>query len=44
MTLVIFLSDRCDLACDYCFLALNHGRPTVLSEMNAALAVATTSE
>jgi hypothetical protein len=39
MNLVIFLSDRCDLACDYCFLSLNEGKATVLSEKNAALAV-----
>ena len=39
MNLVMFLSDRCDLACDYCFLALNHGSPVVLTEENAVLAV-----
>ena len=39
MNLVVFLSDRCDLACDYCFLSLNEGKPVVLSEANAALAV-----
>lgn len=35
----MFLSDRCDLACDYCFLSLNEGKATVLSEKDAALAV-----
>lgn len=39
MNLVLFLSDRCDMACDYCFLALNQGKPTVLTEKHAALAV-----
>lgn len=39
MNLVMFLSDRCDLACDYCFLALNQGKPTVLSQRDADLAV-----
>jgi hypothetical protein len=39
MNLVVFLSDRCDLSCDYCFLSLNSGKPVVLSEKIAALAV-----
>lgn len=39
MNLVVFLSDRCDMSCDYCFLALNSGKPVVLSEKHAALAL-----
>ncbi len=39
MNLVVFLSDRCDLACDYCFLSLNQGKPTVLSETDATKAL-----
>ncbi len=39
MNLVMFLSDRCDLSCDYCFLSLNNGKPVVLSEENAFLAI-----
>src|SRR5438445_167090 len=30
MNLLIFLSDRCNMTCDYCFLDLNHGAATVL--------------
>lgn len=39
MNLVMFLSDRCDLSCDYCFLSLNEGKPVVLTDENAMLAV-----
>lgn len=39
MNLLVFLSDRCDLSCDYCFLSLNQGKPAVLSEAAAAKAV-----
>ena len=39
MNLVVFLSDRCNMACDYCFLKLNEGRATVLSVADARLAV-----
>jgi hypothetical protein len=39
MNLLVFLSDRCDLACDYCFLSLNQGKPTVLGEARALAAV-----
>ena len=39
MNLVLFLSDRCDLACDYCFLSLNMGKPVVLSDQDASLTV-----
>jgi len=39
MNLVVFLSDRCDLSCDYCFLSLNRGKPVVLPETDAASAV-----
>lgn len=39
MSLLLFLSDRCDLACGYCFLALNSGKPVVLSQKDAASAV-----
>lgn len=31
MTLLAFLSDRCNMTCAYCFLALNQGKATVLS-------------
>ncbi len=30
MNLLVFLSDRCDMSCDYCFLSLNRGPATVL--------------
>lgn len=30
MNLIMFLSDRCNMACDYCFLRLNVGGVTVL--------------
>jgi hypothetical protein len=39
MNLLIFLSDRCNMACDYCFLDLNGKPGTVLTEDRAALAV-----
>ena len=35
MNLLIFLSDRCNMACDYCFLDLNHG-PAVVLELESA--------
>lgn len=35
MNLLLFLSDRCNMACDYCFLDLNHG-PAVVLELEAA--------
>jgi len=39
MNLLLFLSDRCNMACDYCFLDLN-GRPgAVLSEGDASRAL-----
>ncbi len=31
MNLLMFLSDRCNMACDYCFLDLNHGASMVLA-------------
>ncbi|MBI3565719.1 MAG: radical SAM protein [Elusimicrobia bacterium] len=39
MNLLVFLSDRCNMACDYCFLALNSKPATVLSEADGARAV-----
>jgi hypothetical protein len=39
MNLLIFLSDRCNMACDYCFLDLNGKSGTILGEKNAAQAV-----
>ncbi len=35
MNLLIFLSDRCNMSCDYCFLSLNQGAAVVL-ELEAA--------
>jgi sulfatase maturation enzyme AslB (radical SAM superfamily) len=35
VNLLLFLSDRCNMACDYCFLDLNHG-PAVVLELEAA--------
>jgi MoaA/NifB/PqqE/SkfB family radical SAM enzyme len=31
MNLLMFLSDRCTMTCDYCWLDLNHGSATVLA-------------
>lgn len=39
MNLLVFLSDRCNMACDYCFLALNAKPATVLPEEDGARAV-----
>lgn len=39
MNLLIFLSDRCNMACDYCFLDLNGKSGTILGEKHAALAL-----
>ena len=39
MNLQLFLSDRCNMACDYCFLRLNEGPATILSEAAALGAV-----
>jgi hypothetical protein len=39
MNLLLFLSDRCNMACDYCFLDLNAKPGVVLSEAHAALAL-----
>lgn len=40
MNLQLFLSDRCNMACDYCWLSLNRGPAVVLSEDAARRAVA----
>ncbi|MBI3554095.1 MAG: radical SAM protein [Elusimicrobia bacterium] len=40
MNLLIFLSDRCNMTCDYCFLDLNRGAATVLDADAASKAVA----
>lgn len=39
MNLLVFLSDRCNMSCDYCFLDLNGKAATVLSEDAAARAL-----
>jgi MoaA/NifB/PqqE/SkfB family radical SAM enzyme len=39
MNLLIFLSDRCTMECDYCWLDLNHGAASVLKEADAKQAV-----
>lgn len=39
MNLLLFLSDRCNMACDYCFLDLNGKPGTILSEDSAARAL-----
>lgn len=39
MNLLLFLSDRCNLACRYCFLSLNQGPAAVLSVEKARRAV-----
>ena len=39
MNLLIFLSDRCNMACDYCFLALNARPATILSEASGLRAI-----
>ena len=39
MNLLVFLSDRCNMACDYCFLALNARPATILSESDGVRAV-----
>ena len=39
MNLLLFLSDRCNVACDYCFLSLNKGKAAVLSEQDGRRAV-----
>lgn len=39
MNLLVFLSDLCNMSCDYCFLALNAKPATVLSGDDAARAV-----
>lgn len=39
MNLLVFLSDRCNMTCDYCFLALNSRPATILSEADGARAV-----
>jgi|GEM_PF-1854957 len=39
MNLLIFLSDRCNMACDYCFLSLNQKPATALSAAQGARAV-----
>jgi MoaA/NifB/PqqE/SkfB family radical SAM enzyme len=31
VNLLAFLSDRCNMTCSYCFLALNQGKPVVLA-------------
>lgn len=37
--LLVFLSDRCNMACDYCFLDLNHDPATVLDAQAGRLAL-----
>ena len=39
MNLLVFLSDRCNMACDYCFLDLNGKPGFLLSDARAARAV-----
>ena len=39
MNLLLFLSDRCNMTCDYCFLSLNDGPAVVLKEEDAKRAV-----
>lgn len=39
MNLLVFLSDRCNMACDYCFLSLNEKPATILSEADGLRAV-----
>ena len=39
MNLLVFLSDRCNMACDYCFLSLNRKPATILSEADGLRAV-----
>lgn len=39
MNLLVFLSDRCNMTCDYCFLDLNKGGATVLEEKPALRAL-----
>jgi uncharacterized protein len=39
MNLLLFLSDRCNMTCDYCFLKLNEGPASVLSAEAAKTAV-----
>ena len=39
MNLLVFLSDRCNMACDYCFLSLNVKPVTILSEADGLRAV-----
>lgn len=39
MNLLVFLSDRCNMTCDYCFLDLNQGGATVLAEKPALRAL-----
>lgn len=40
MNLLLFLSDRCNMSCDYCFLDLNGPSPVVLSPAAARRACA----
>jgi hypothetical protein len=39
MNLLMFLSDRCNMACDYCFLSLNAKPATILGEDDGARAI-----
>lgn len=39
MNLLVFLSDLCNMSCDYCFLALNRKPATVLPEADGLRAV-----
>jgi hypothetical protein len=39
MNLLVFLSDRCNMSCDYCFLSLNNEPTTILSEAHGVRAV-----
>ena len=39
MNLLVFLSDRCNMVCDYCFLSLNAKPATILSEGDGLRAV-----
>ncbi len=39
MNLLLFLSDRCNMACGYCFLSLNEHPTTILTEASAVSAV-----
>jgi hypothetical protein len=39
VNLLVFLSDRCNMSCDYCFLSLNEKPATILSEREGLRAV-----